>query len=1086
MNSGLFVGRVARFAGGIRTLLSIALVLVILSGAMPLTNPEVLPPTQGRLEARGVVGGGGPEEPPRALTQVAFLDNAGQFAADVRYAYISDRVSIGFGESSFTVGLRSGRGPAFDPGRLSAPARVPREGSWVRVSFVESRSVLPEAVGVLPFRTNFYLGDDLERWREGVHAFEELVYPELYEGVSLRFRVTSDGPKYSFVVAPGADVNAIRARYDGSKGVDVDATGNLVVTTPAGEIRDSAPLSYQGDVRVPCSFVLVGPTTVGFRCHGREPSRTLVIDPLIYSTFVGGSGVDRGWAIAVDAQGSAYVVGESSSSDFPFPGTSHAGNGDAFIVKLNPSGSGLVYATFIGGNGLDIGFGVAVDSGGNGYLTGMTIGPSFPVTPGAFDTTPSGSMDGFASKVSPTGTLVYSTYLGAGFGEMDSGYAIAVDSAGRAVVTGFAEASDFPTTAGAFDRTFNGGWDVFVTKLSADGSSLVFSTFLGSTYTDIGVGIALDALGSAFVVGYTYSPDYPTTPGAFDRTNHGALDVFVTKLSASGAALEYSTFLGGSKEEGNSWFYIVPSGIAVDAAGSAYVAGRSASPDFPTTAGAFDPTYHGTVDAFVTKLDPAGGSLVYSTFLGGASSDGASAIAIDAAGNAYVTGFTESGDFPVTRGAVNSTIVGWWDVFVAKIDPSGGALLHSTLLGSTGSDYGGGIAVDGEGRAYVTGYVHVGDFPTTPGAFDRDYPGYEHDAFVAKLDLPDAPIYRLSIDTSPPGMETEVDGTAAPAPRFVHCEGGTSLAIRAPSPQSAGTSRYVFDSWSDGGAQLHDVVCDASRTYVASFHREIQYLFDTDPGALDLVIDGAVTAGPREYWWRLGSPHSIAVPSPQGTPQAVYRWSSWNDGGPRNRSITANLPASLVAHFEAVYYLTVVSDHGGVSCDSLDCWYAAGAMARVTVVSPVNGAPGTRHGFASWGGDGSGTAGSTSILMDGPKTVVARWTTEHLVTARSPFGNVSGDGWHPSGLTVEVSVSPTDVVEGGRRMRFVEWTGAVRSSSPTLSVVVEGPMELTAVWTDASGLETTPVLLAFPIAVVATLVLALLVWRVRRRKKDAA
>src|SRR5215208_6646147 len=318
--------------------------------------------------------------------------------------------------------------------------------------------------------------------------------------------------------------------------------------------------------------------------------------------------------------------------------------------------------------------------------------------------------------------LDYSTFLG-GTTE-DSGVGIAVDGEGRAYVTGTTLSANYPTTPGAFDTTFNGREDAFVTKLNASGSALAYSTFLGGSDLDQGLGIAVRE-GRVYVTGRTESPNYPTTPGAFDTTFNGNRDAFVTKLNASGSALVYSTFLGGSDlDQGES--------IAVDREGRVYVTGLTQSADFPTTLGAFDRTFNGPNDAFVTKLNASGSALAYSTFLGGSDIDLGGDIAVSGRGSAYVTGFTGSADYPTTSGAFDTSYNGSIDAFVTKLNASGAALAYSTFLGGSDQDEGLGIAVDGEGRAYVTGQTRSANYPTTPGAFDTTFNG-NRDAFVTKL-----------------------------------------------------------------------------------------------------------------------------------------------------------------------------------------------------------------------------------------------------------------------------------------------------------------------------------------------------------------
>jgi hypothetical protein len=329
--------------------------------------------------------------------------------------------------------------------------------------------------------------------------------------------------------------------------------------------------------------------------------------------------------------------------------------------------------------------------------------------------------------------LFYSTYLGGSAGEV--GGAIAVDASGNAYVTGTTGSINFPTTTGAFQTTLGGSIDAFVTKLDPTGAALVYSTYLGgSSGATEGSGIAVDTSGNAYVMGVTGSTNFPTTTGAFQTTSGGSIDAFVTKLNPTGAALVYSTYLGGSDNEccggagGGSG-----AGIAIDALGNAYVTGSTGSTDFPTTLAAFQTTLSGFFDAFVTKLNPAGSTLLYSTYLGGSALDQGLGIAVDASDNVYMTGDTDSSNFPITAGAFQTTSGGSRDTFVTKLSPTGAALVYSTYLGGSDFEQGGGIAVDALGNAYVTGATQSANFPTTAGAFQTTNPGTLL-AFVTKLD----------------------------------------------------------------------------------------------------------------------------------------------------------------------------------------------------------------------------------------------------------------------------------------------------------------------------------------------------------------
>jgi hypothetical protein len=593
-------------------------------------------------------------------------------------------------------------------------------------------------------KVNYLVGDEPANWQQGLPTNAELLYGGLWPGIDMAVRGEGGKLKYEFHLQPGASVEDVRLSYRGAQGLKVGADGELLVQTPPGVLEDAAPVSYQrvGGERVPVEsrYVLKGEGGYGFAVGAYDPRYPLVIDPeLDYSTFLGDTDSDAGLDIAV-REGNAYVTGFTASTDYPTTASAYdtsfnGGFTDAFVTKLNASGSELDYSTFLGGTDQDDGRGIAVDGSGSAYVTGSAQSANFPTTAGAFNTSFNGATDAFVTKLNASGSvLVYSTFLGGT--NFDDGSNIAVRE-GSAYVTGQTQSADFPTTPGAYDTSFNGGFnDTFVSKLNATGSALDYSTFLGGSggmrKRDEGRGIAVDGMGSAYVTGLTQSADYPTTRGAFDTTFIGGptgsnFDAFVTKLNASGSALVYSTFLGGTTED-------LGNGIAVRE-GRAFVTGATRSADYPTTTGGFDSTKT-RLDAFVTKLNASGSKLDYSTFLGGTSLDEGEAIAVDGEDRAYVTGATGSSDYPTTRGAFDRTFNVSQDAFVTKLNASGSALAYSTFLGGTSSDGGLGIAVDGEDRAYVTGQTQSADFPTTPGAFDTNFHGTDNgleDAFVTKL-----------------------------------------------------------------------------------------------------------------------------------------------------------------------------------------------------------------------------------------------------------------------------------------------------------------------------------------------------------------
>ncbi len=587
----------------------------------------------------------------------------------------------------------------------------------------------------LPGKVNYFIGRDPSKWRTNVPTYAKVRYNQVYPGIDLVYYGNQGQLEYDFVVKPGADPARIRLQVAGARKMYVDSQGQLVMRTAGGSVHWNKPRVYQETAgerhAVEGKYVLRRNHEVGFEVAAYNRAKPLIIDPvLLYSTYLGGSTIDDGLNIAADASGNAYVTGETYSSDFPITAeafqTTIAGPSDAFITKLNPTGTALLYSTFLGGGDTDGGFALALDSSGNAYVTGATGSSDFPTTAGAPQTIYGGGEDAFVTELDPSGaSLLYSSYLGGSDSEIGRG--IAVDSSGNAYVTGETDSSDFPTTAGTFQTTY-AVVDVFVTKFNPTGTALLYSTYLGGSGIERGYDIAVDSSGNAYVTGDTESSDFPVTAGAFQTTYGGFRDVFVTQLNPYGTSLLYSTYLGGSATEDSY------GGIAVDASGNAYVTGQTFSSDFPITAGAFQTTHGGFTDAFVTELNPTGSSLLYSTYLGGSGFDGGLDIAVDSSGNAYVTGQADSSDFPTTLGAFQTIYGGGEDAFVTELNPTGTGLLYSTYLGGSGFDSGLDIAVDSSGNAYVTGETRSSDFPTTAGAFQTIYGGnFYDDAFVAKL-----------------------------------------------------------------------------------------------------------------------------------------------------------------------------------------------------------------------------------------------------------------------------------------------------------------------------------------------------------------
>jgi hypothetical protein len=694
----------------------------------------------------------------RSLSGDYVIENAGQVADGVRF-YSMGNPSAGFRDDGVVFVLsdemKAQDGTESDQVLQHArPALVEAVQRTVSVAYLlrfeGENEVRPAGRDRLPFSSNFFIGDDPARWKVNAPSYEAVVYENLYDGIDLVYRPTGNGVKYEFLLSPGADPRSISLRYEGIESLEVRADGIAVATTQ-GEILDSAPYSFQeGGAEVHCSFSLRSPRSYGFDCAGWDGTSLLTIDPLIYSTYLGGSGWDRGYSVKVDNNGNAYVTGQTRSANFPTtPGaydTTRGGTDDAYVTKLSADGSSLVYSTYIGGGGLDAGLSIALDGNGNVCIAGETVSSNFPTTPGAFSRTYHGNFEGFVTKLNSDGTaLLFSTYIGGA--ENDTWPTVAVDAAGSVYVAGITESADFPVTPGAFDVSYNsGGSDAFALKLNSTGMALIYSTFLGGNDADFAYSIAVDTAMNAYVTGGAWSVDFPTTPGAFDGSQGGSSDVFVTKIGVAGDSLDYSTFLGGSD-------YDVGLSIAVDSSGLAYVTGSTTSPNFPATPGAYDSSFNGGLyDAFITKLNSGGGSLTYSTYFGGGNGEFGNAIAIDSAGNAYITGGTDSNDLPVTPGALYSSYGGLLDAFVTEMDGTG-TLANSTYLGGSGTEgYLNFLTVNPVGEIYVTGITNSTDFPITPGAFDTIVDP-NRDGYVTKIGplFPDLSIGQRDIAFDPPG-----------------------------------------------------------------------------------------------------------------------------------------------------------------------------------------------------------------------------------------------------------------------------------------------------------------------------------------------
>ncbi|MHB1001081.1 MAG: DUF7948 domain-containing protein [Armatimonadota bacterium] len=688
---------------------------------------------------------------------LSFIKNDGQLNKAVRYVINGPTASAFFTDTGVTFDLA-------DPSALKSKSDVtlasyrpdkPVKHTALKMEFVDASSKCKlMGVGRLPGKVNVLKGRDSSEWMTGISTYKGIMYKNAWKGIDVAYAGNRKQVKYDIIVNPGAKVSDIKLRYTGADKISLDAKGDLNIKTAVSSFTETVPGIFQTksgkQVALKGGYVLLDDHTIGFKVQGADPTLPIVIDPaseLVYSTFIGGSDWDSVTSITADDNGCAYICGWTFSPSFPstvgaydatFDDTliDSGGYADAFIVKLNPSGSALEYATFLGGSIDDLAKGIAVNDEGYVYICGVTqsyaFDSSFPVTTSLFNTV-AGYEDAFIAKLNPSGSVLEYSFV-YGSNEMDCALDIAVDSAGAAYVTGYTDSwglptfSGFPTTPGAFDTTKNGADELFVSKLNTSGTGLEYSTYLGRAYTQK-ASIAIDDQGCAYIAGSTDNATFPTTSGAYDESSGGSRNAFVTKFNATGSALVYSTFIGGTSEE-------ITYDVAVDQDYCAYIAGLTLSSDYPVTPDAFDTSSNGNEDGFVTKLNSSGTSLVYSTYLGSSGNDAVFGVTVDNEGYAYITGTPGGNEFPVTPDALYPDYDRYWGSFVAKLDTSGSSLEYSTFFGGYFTGFGRHIALDSQKNVYIAGDAPSDNMMiTTSGAYDTSFNEGAYDVFVAKLNL---------------------------------------------------------------------------------------------------------------------------------------------------------------------------------------------------------------------------------------------------------------------------------------------------------------------------------------------------------------
>ena len=671
-----------------------------------------------------------------------FTENQGQLGEGAgRYYSAGDPVSVAFGNGWMAYRIKE-ETQGFG-------------GSLIHVRFEGARDVEPVGVDPLWHKTNFLLGSDPERWISGARNYHGVLYRDLWNGIDLEYSITDRGLKYEFVVHPNADPRQIEMLIKGHDGLSTPESGALVISSKSGDIRDTGLDAFYQDgpsEKVHCAFDVRSGDTFGFQPGEYNETRVLVIDPLVFSTFLGG-GSDRVDDMAVDTQGCAYILGNTQNVEFPTtPGAFRSDDVedrgvDMFITKFDPNGTSLLYSTLLGGSASEFGHAIFVDESGFAYVTGSGQSDDFPVTDGAFQSSHQGFVDTYVSKLSADGSsLIFSTYLGGE--DWESARDIFVDESGNVYLTGITGSTDFPTTSGAFMTKFQkGDTDAFIVKLDPDGKSLLGSTFIGGRGYDNSNGIDVDDSGIVFICGGTNSFNFPTTPGAF-RTTIGDEDdtgnkAFVLKLAANFSAPIYSTLIDNKTQTQD---------LILVNDGSVHVTGGTWSEDFPTTPNCFQTALAGSWDAYIFNLNEDGSKLNFCTLIGGELTEVAHSIAMDEEGTLFITGETQSTDFPTTLGCFQDTLRGSeYDAFICMMNNDASILSYSTYIGGSDRERSKAIAIVMDGSVIVAGTTHSEDYPTTPGVFDTGFHEPKHGqvlAFITRL-IPE-PSFPISVD-SPEG-----------------------------------------------------------------------------------------------------------------------------------------------------------------------------------------------------------------------------------------------------------------------------------------------------------------------------------------------
>ncbi len=687
---------------------------------------------------------------------MGFIRNMGQMETDGVELYLSfPGGAISFLDSEIRQSIYETSGYESVSGLENIPELVPttidREGVCVSITFEDSNTVTPVGRSRIEGDHNYFIGNDSSQWRRNVPRFAIVVYENLYDGIDLRYRLLDGRVKYEFIVHPFIDPDQIRVRVRGSDGLHLSPEGDLIIRTSVGEMIDADLLTFlqeEPSNEIGSSFELFGGDLYGFRVADYHASSTLVIDPEIYSSYLGGEDYDECYGIAYDQEHKIYITGITVSTDFPTTPGSFNSTGSstygAFVSKFDPLNWSLVYSTYLGGSSSSEALDIAVDSEGQAHVTGNTYSADFPTTPGTFSV-PGGTI--FLTKLADDGAdLVYSTVLG-GNGYDQAGV-IALDEEGRAIIGGYSSSDNFPIVPGSYVGTDD--WDslnIFITKFNQYGSALVFSSMFGGNRNQYLGDIFISPSGEIYVTGLTRSSDFPTSEGAYQTVKYSSgYDGFVGVLNSNCSQLEHMTLFGGDSTD-------YPTNLVLGSNGQIIVTGYTYSQDYPTTDGAFFESFQGGyTDGFLTVMNDDFSDIEYSSYIGGNDTDNPMDIGVSSGGDVFLTGSTESLDLPLTTdGFPAPSPDDSGNAFLMRLDPSMTSLVYSTYLGGTRSDWIYDMAImDGE-AILLAGSTFSNDTYVSDDAFQNESAG-GMDCMIVALDL----------DTVPPIASAGVDIVCSP------------------------------------------------------------------------------------------------------------------------------------------------------------------------------------------------------------------------------------------------------------------------------------------------------------------------------------